>query len=206
MVAEILLVSALLLSASLSNVVSFVTPLLAVMALLWLSGNNWNKLGLRKPGRWRNSILAGTITGILLTLLNLLVIIPLGSLLLHIPLRAQIFTSANTGNVLTFVGTLITIWTTQAFAEEMIFRGYLLNRLADLFEHQLSGWTLACFAQAIIFGLTRLSSGITAMTSAFLFGLIWSLLYFLARRNLWSCIVSHGVTGTIMLLLSLIKF
>ncbi|MBO0780934.1 MAG: CPBP family intramembrane metalloprotease, partial [Ktedonobacteraceae bacterium] len=58
---------------------------------------------------------------------------------------------------------------------------------------------------ALVFGLTRLNGGIMVAVSAFLFGLIFSLLYFLARQNLWACIVAHGVSGVLLLLLSLLK-
>ncbi|MBO0778231.1 MAG: hypothetical protein J2P37_05315, partial [Ktedonobacteraceae bacterium] len=179
MTLEVLFVSALLIIASFSELISFVTPLLVVMALLWLSGNNWSKMGLRKPGSWRRSIQAGAIAGVLLFLFQLCVVAPIGALF-HIPSTAQIAAIVGKGNFLAIVSALITVLTTQACAGEMIFRGYLLNRLGDLFERRLGGWTLACFAQALVFGLTRLNGGIMVAVSAFLFGLIFSLLYFLA--------------------------
>lgn len=203
MLGEVLLVIVLLLVSSLSSIISFVTPLLVVMALLWLSGNNWTKMGLRKPGgRWRTSILAGTIGGALFCLLHLLIIEPIGGTLLHTPITAQLFVHSTENSFLAVSSSLLTIWSAQAFGEEMIFRGYLLNRLADLFGRSVTGWSIAYLIQALAFGFTRLSGGPTAVVSATFFGLMIGLLYFLARQNLWSCIVAHGVTGTIFLLLS----
>jgi membrane protease YdiL (CAAX protease family) len=49
-----------------------------------------------------------------------------------------------------FIGTLVATWTSAAFAEEMIFRGYLMNRLAGLFGHNFFGWSISLVVQAVV--------------------------------------------------------
>jgi membrane protease YdiL (CAAX protease family)/predicted enzyme related to lactoylglutathione lyase len=204
MAGELLLVCALVVITAQLPEVTIVSPLLLIMGLLWLSGNNWSKLGLRKQGPWRDTIFSGLITGVAFTLVAMFIILPLSSYLAHITPNLRIWAPHARGDFLLFVGNLITIWSSQAVAEELIFRGYLLNRLGDLCGRDARGWILASFVQAAICGLSYLNGGFVAVMATSLLGLVLSLLYFLTRQHLWPCIIAHGVVGTLFLLLSLL--
>ena len=44
------------------------------------------------------------------------------------------------------------VWFGAALGEELLMRGFVLNRLADLFGHGTLDWALAKVVHAIIFG------------------------------------------------------
>jgi len=89
------------------------------------------------------------------------------------------------------------IWTTNAFGEEMVFRGFLMSRFATMFGGTRFAWILAAFAQAAVFGTGHAAQGIHGVIITSFVGLAFGLLYLVARRNLWPMIIAHGLINTI---------
>ena len=88
-------------------------------------------------------------------------------------------------------------WTLAAFGEEMAYRGYLLDRMADIFGRSRTGWTAALIVANVVFGLAHYYQGITGMTENFIDGILLTAIYFVAGRNLWAPILAHGVTDSV---------
>jgi membrane protease YdiL (CAAX protease family) len=95
------------------------------------------------------------------------------------------------------LATLIISWTSAGFGEEMIFRGYLLNRFSDLFGNNFVCWTLALLAQSVVFGAAHGYQSPVGLIEIGIYGLLLGLLYLATKRNLWVCAVAHGVNNTI---------
>lgn len=93
------------------------------------------------------------------------------------------------------------IWVMAAFGEEWVYRGYLMNRLADLFGRQRAGWVAACVLSSVVFGLAHFYQGPTGMIEAGEDGLLFAIVYFATGRNLIAPMVAHGVQDTIDLIL-----
>ncbi|MEO0882394.1 MAG: type II CAAX endopeptidase family protein [Pseudomonadota bacterium] len=89
------------------------------------------------------------------------------------------------------------IWTTNAFGEEMVFRGLIMSRFATMFGGTRFAWILAAFAQAAVFGAGHAAQGIHGVIITGFVGLAFGLLYLVARRNLWPMIIAHGIINTI---------
>jgi membrane protease YdiL (CAAX protease family) len=87
----------------------------------------------------------------------------------------------------------------------MIFRGYLLNRFADLFGDNLGGWILALFAQAATFGVVHAYQGPAGMIEVGIYGLLLGLLYIATRRNLWVCAIAHSLNDTIAFIVAFLS-
>lgn len=87
-------------------------------------------------------------------------------------------------------------WTLAAFGEEMVYRGYLVNRVTDLVGKNRAGWITSLLLVNIVFGLAHYYQGITGMTENFIDGLLLGLIYFAAGRNLWAPILAHGITDS----------
>jgi membrane protease YdiL (CAAX protease family) len=170
------------------------------MAMLWLRGNTWSGLGMARP-TWRRTITLGLCFGIFFLLLRPFVIVPIVESLAHVRPTPHVFADVH-GHPLYLLATLITSWTSAGFGEEMIFRGYLLHRFADLFGDNFLGWTLALFAQAVAFGLLHAHQGLGGIIEVAIYGLLLGLLYFATRRNLWICVVAHGIDDTIASILT----
>lgn len=194
--AEVLLVGGVLCALPYIGFASIISPFLIIMALLWLRGNTWSKLGLGRPTSWKSTIAIGVIFGVFFYVLESYFIGPFIANLVHADPDVSVFNPIK-GNVPYLIGYLLNTWTSAAFVEEMIFRGYLMNRLADLFGYKHLGWTLAILLQAALFGLAHTYQGLSGILSAGTYGILSGLLYLGSKRNLWICALAHGVVDTI---------
>jgi len=90
-------------------------------------------------------------------------------------------------------------WLGAALGEELLMRGFLMNRLADLFGRSRRGWILAALAQASIFGSLHVYQGLRGILSTAIIGLIFAAIYHLAGRRLLPLVLGHGLINTITL-------
>jgi membrane protease YdiL (CAAX protease family) len=93
------------------------------------------------------------------------------------------------------------IWSLAAFGEEWVYRGWLTNRLADLFGRSRLGWILAAAAANVLFGLAHGYQNLTGVIEAAEDGLLFAGLYFATGRNLIAPMIAHGVQDSTDLLL-----
>lgn len=91
------------------------------------------------------------------------------------------------------------VWVGAALGEELLMRGFVLNRLADLFGHSRMGWTLAVIVHAIFFGLLHVYQGVPGMVGSGVVALIFASIYLLGKRRLLPVIIGHGIINTISL-------
>ena len=105
------------------------------------------------------------------------------------------------GNIKWLLVSLAFTWTLFAVGEELVFRGYLMNRIAGLAGLSRSGWVIALLSANALFGLSHFDQGITGVAENFIDGLILSALYLRLGRSLAVPIIAHGVTDTVDFLL-----
>jgi membrane protease YdiL (CAAX protease family) len=84
-----------------------------------------------------------------------------------------------------------------AFGEEMVHRGYVLNRIADLLRGAPSRWALSLVIASLAFGFGHYDQGLTGWIENTIAGLLLGGMYLYFGRNLAVPIVAHGVTDTI---------
>lgn len=85
-------------------------------------------------------------------------------------------------------------WTTAAFGEEMIFRGFLLDRLAAILGRAGWAWGVALVVQAALFGAVHFNQGPRGIA---LTGWLFGAAFLVTRRNLWASILIHGFIDTV---------
>jgi uncharacterized protein len=95
----------------------------------------------------------------------------------------------------------VVIWTLAALGEELAYRGYLLNRVAELAGGGRTAWLASLCGVAVLFGLGHLYQGLTGVVDSTVSGLVFGGLYLASGRNLWVPILTHGLTDTIALVL-----
>lgn len=175
------------------------TPvLLAFGALsLWLRGEGPRGVGLRRaaPQAWRRVVLLGLAAGIGYQLLSLYVVEPLTARFTGRLPDVSMFASLE-GNVSLLLIYLATSWTLAGFGEEFVYRGYLLNRIAQLLGRGRGAWLGGLGATTVLFGLGHAYQGASGMIDTALFGLLFGALYVLGGRNLWIPVIAHGVADT----------
>lgn len=172
-------------------------PLAAATAFLYRSGTTWRDLGFLRPmplGRFLYLALGGTV---LIFVVTGLVVTPILRELGAPPIDTSVVVNAVEGNTTAYLLFLLPVtWGSAAFAEELLARGFLLQRLSLLL-----GTGGGLVAQALLFSLGHAYQGATGMASLFVVGLMLGWLYLRAGRNLWPAIAAHGLINTVSITL-----
>lgn len=170
--------------------------LLLGSASLWLRGTSWRAIGLQRPRSWVKTLAWGIGIGIASQALDLQIVTPLLARITgHAPdlsnFRSMI------GNVPQLLFWLAVTWSIAAFGEEMVYRGYILNRAAGALGRGWLAWVFAAILSSALFGLMHNYQGVAGMIDVAFFALIPVIAYLLSGRNLWIPILAHGIGDTI---------
>ena len=166
---------------------------------LYAAGGSWSGLGLRAPPSWWivPAAVIGTYAAIMLA--SAFVITPVARAWNWPPLDLARLGGVE-DNPRALMIMLAIAWTTAAFGEEMLFRGFLQTRLEAVSGGGALASAGAIVAQAAAFGLAHAYLGIRGAVTASAVGLIMGLAYVVCGRNLWPLIVSHGIIDSVSLI------
>ncbi len=103
------------------------------------------------------------------------------------------------GNLSMTILALCSAYFISSFAEEVIYRGFLLNRLAVLGGSNRLATCGAVIVSALVFGAVHSDWGITGMVQASCMGLALGVSYLVVKRNLWVTILAHAYMDTILI-------
>jgi uncharacterized protein len=162
---------------------------------LWARGLRWRDVGLHKPSSWLMTVLSAACVALIIVGAFIWIILPLATRLTGKPIDFSVFNAMH-GNFPLVVRQLIPTWVFAGGAEEMVFRAYLTNRLADLFGKTSVGWTSALFISSVIFGAAHTYQGITGMLNSGAIGFLLGSFYLISKRNLWPAMICHALVDT----------
>jgi membrane protease YdiL (CAAX protease family) len=170
---------------------------LETVLLRW-SGDRWSDVGLSRPGSmWR---VGGLVIG---GYLAVGVVAAIGHAALPAmglaPKMSAIF-AALRGDTAEYLYWLLPVaWGSAAIGEELVFRACLQTRLERFVGTRAGATAFAVIAQATIFGALHGYLGAAGAILAGCTGLVLGLVYILGGRNLWACIILHGLIDTVSL-------
>lgn len=173
---------------------------LLIWAILRRRGESFSDFGLKRPAHiWVTVLLVLAFLAAKLFVVQPLADVVTG--LLELPKADHGFFDHLHGNPLALLGWLTTAWLVGGFAEEFIFRGYLMKRVADVLGGRAVAWAIALVAQAVLFGAMHVYLGgagiISAAFTAFFFGLF----FLIAKRSLWPLVLVHGAWDSLAFVL-----
>ena len=178
------------------------TPYLFILG--WISlrvrGLSWRQMGFARYGTWGKTLLLGIVSGVGLEAFDLLGKQPLLTRLMGKPPDLSGFLAVR-GNLKFALFGIALIWVLAAFGEELVYRGYFMNRVADFFQSSRAAWILSLLIISAVFGYAHNVQGWTGIVEEGTDGLILGLMYMACRRNLAVPIVAHGVCDTIDIVL-----
>ena len=194
------ILGAILFVAFISQILKFTFPdllfwgiplaLLAIWLISWLKKVGWSDIGLSRPESWSKTIK--------LALVAMLIVQIIGTLQFFLSKSPQDLSSYQ--EAMTpwgLLGWIVIAWTTAAFGEEIIYRGFYMKQIARLFgEQKSSSWVIGLVLSSIGFGLVHFHQGLGGMLGAGFIGLVYGIFYLRSGRNLWVTIIAHGLTGT----------
>ena len=178
------------------------TPFLLLIcwASLRFRSLGWRDIGFAPPPRWARAIGIGIISGLALELFAIGVTTPLIESITGKPPDFSEFSDVQ-GNIVLLLIYLALSWILAAFGEELAFRGYLMNRVADLFHGSRSGWMVSLLAVSLFFGIGHGYQGVTGLAQETFSGMLLGLLFLACGRNLTVPIVAHGVSNSLAFIL-----
>jgi uncharacterized protein len=196
--AELTLIAAVFVADAYHLILFSKTPYL--LALGWLSmrlrGQRWRDIGLSFPANWRRLLLIGIAAGIAMELLELFATQPL---LVALTGKYPDLSDFHDliGNVRLLLLLVAGSWIIAGVGEELVWRGYILNRVADLLGRRRLGWAMSIGIVSIAFGLAHSYQDWTGIIENSIDGALLALLYIACGRNLIAPIVAHGVTDSL---------
>jgi membrane protease YdiL (CAAX protease family) len=174
------------------------TPVLLLLG--WLSLRlrkiTWRGVGLTRYRSWRITIALGLGAGLVMEGFQLFVSQPLLVRWTGKKPDLEDF-RAVVGNPKLLLLGLVLSWILAAFGEEMVYRGYMLNRVADLMNRSRGAWVVSLIAVHVCFGMAHAYQGVTGVIDEGLMGLLLGLIYLRTDRNLAVPIIAHGVQDSI---------
>ncbi len=170
---------------------------LAVLMFVSRSGESWKSYGMQLPFQWywlipfAFSIMLG----------KYYLMQPLSDWLkglLNLPMKSDYsFFAHLEGNVPALIIWIIIVWIAAGFAEEMIFRGYLQNKISEHIKNKRFADVIAVGTQALLFGSAHYYSNAGSMLTATITGLFFGSCFLIFRKSLWPLILAHGAWDTL---------
>ena len=155
----------------------------------------WRDIGLTRYRSWPVTIGIGVGLGAMLETFQLLVTQPILARLIGRQPDLELFRMI-TGNIRMTLLFIALSWTLAAFGEELVWRGYLMNRVADVLGQRKSSCMLSLVIVSAVFGLAHGYQGLTGWIEEGLAGLALGLMYLRTGNNLAVPIIAHGVCDT----------
>jgi uncharacterized protein len=176
--------------------------LVSLAACTWrlaAAHSSWLELGLRVPKSWLRTSLWSLALLVVTALVSLAIINPVARAAHWAPLDLSRFAGLH-GNGHALLAWLLLAWTSAAIAEELVFRGFLISHLQQLWRATPAGRTLAVLMQAVCFGAAHYYLGPRGVVSAMVMGVVYGAMYVATDRNLPALVLAHGATDSLSLM------
>jgi len=198
---EFLLGAAIVIGHNVFHVLPNEVPILFVLGVVSLRvrSGGWAALGFRRPKSWM--ILIGiALAAALLRLVLGAVVESVAASIWPAPIKPPSGYNQIAGHGWVALKWLGIVWTFAAFGEEISYRGYLVTRAADLGRRSTLAYWLAIVAVSVLFGYGHYYKGPAGVLDSGMAGLILGAAYMLAGRNMWACVLAHGIIDSVGLI------
>ena len=199
--AELLLAGALLVAGLTVPHVVFsagATPWLAAIGVLFLCwrGPGWRWVGFGRPASIRRTVAISLLVGVGFQLFGTFALEPAIARLTTGKLPDGSIFRSLIGDERQLAYWIGVAWTLAAVLEEVVFRGWIMTRLAEVGRFSTGAWVFAALTSSALFGAVHLYQGVSGMVANGVTGLVLAGVYLGTGRNLWAAIGTHGVLDT----------
>lgn len=186
--------------AAIFIVSDYLIPTLFVLVLMIISfklrKQRFSILGFKKFSNWKKDTLIILGLSVLWTIFVIGITAPIMKHVFGFEQDTSAFNDLK-GNLPQLFGFLFLSWTLAAFGEEIVYRGYLQIRAADLVNNPRYKFIFAMFVSSILFGLAHTEQAFAGFVFTFFDGIFFSLLKRRFNNNLWASVLAHGFNNTI---------
>lgn len=204
---EFLLGAAVVIGHNVFHVLPNEVPILVVLGLLSMRLRNggWAAMGFKRPRSWTFILVVALTAAAVRIVLGDFVILPLTGQFWPEPIDPA-GSDDITGNIQQALLWLLIVWGFAAFGEEIAYRGYLLNRAADVGGRTPAAFWIGMIAVSVLFGYGHFYKGPAGIIDSGIAGLILGTAYLVTGRNLWTCILAHGFIDTVRVIAEFFGF
>jgi membrane protease YdiL (CAAX protease family) len=103
------------------------------------------------------------------------------------------------GNLPMLLVALAAVWVVSSFGEEVVYRGFLMTRVAEAGGRTRLAWGAALAVSAVVFGLAHFAWGVVGIVQTTFMGLALGAAYLLVKRDLWVLVLAHAYVDTLLL-------
>ncbi len=174
-----------------------------LVAWLWLRREDrlWQAIRLEAPANWRSTLiwaLGGTIGTITIFTFGaqLTELIGLGT-----PDPSFVLDLVTESPAMFALWIVAVAWFAAGFGEEVLYRGFLMDRLERLSGLRSRPWAVLVI-QALLFGLPHAYQGWGGMVVTAMVGLLFGWIRNRMGGNLWAVIIAHALVDTVMMSLA----
>lgn len=154
-------------------------------------GGAWRDLGFKRPRRWWTVPL--WVVGILVAYVAVQnTAILLVSRFAEMPAPDLSRHEGVAGNLGAAILMAFVLPFTASIPEEIIYRGFLMDRLTRIFGADHGGAFATVAVQSLVFGSVHFGWGFGGMIVTAMMGAVWGTAFLLCGRNLWIVILAHS--------------
>ncbi len=103
------------------------------------------------------------------------------------------------GNLPMLILALVAVYIVSSFGEEVVYRAFLINRIAELGGGGKTAWRVAVVISSVVFGFAHYGWGASGIVQTGFMGLALGVSYLVVGRNLWVMILAHAYMDTILM-------
>lgn len=160
---------------------------LPILLWAWASRTPWRELGLQRPASWVRTIAGGVLAGALFKLAMKSLVMPL---LGAPPVNAAYQHLA--GDTAALPGMLLAVTLGAGFGEELLFRGWLFERVRAWFGWARGVRVATVLLTSALFAVVHLpEQGVPGVQQALVTGLAFGT-WFAATGRLWPVVIAHA--------------
>lgn len=172
----------------------FKVPLFAALAIaaVWLETGSLREIGLGRPDSWAKTVLGAAIIAVLVVVLVGQLLSPFIDWVLGIEPDYSSYGPLK-GNAEWALQLLAQAFFSAFIAEEIVYRGYLLRTLTQLFGTSRLALGAVVVLGGIVFAVPHAEQGLSGMAIVAAAGMIFAGGYFALGRNLWAIMLAHAL-------------
>lgn len=179
----------------------------AMMLTIWVGlrarGESWGHLGLKRVSGGGRSI-GGLVLRSVAVLVFALAAFVVGSMLtMNLAASPESADMSGygylEGNLPMLLLALAAVYVVSSFGEELVYRGFLMTRIAEMGRGTKSAWAVAAVLSALVFGAAHFAWGFVGIVQTTFMGLALAVSFLLAKRSLWPLVLAHAYIDTILL-------
>ena len=182
------------------------TANLLMLAMIWTSlklrGQSWKAFGLNlRPISFKQGIrafgqsLLVFVFGVSLFVLGAVLVANITEVPESADFSRYDFLKDNLGGLLL---SLLGVYFISSFAEEVIYRAFLINRIAEIFKAFKYKHVMAVLLSSIFFGIIHYEWGAMGMVQTGFMGLAMGISYLVLKKKIWILILAHIYMDTLL--------